>query len=92
MGADPVADHAVYVLGWLAAHDRDTFTARDLYTANRYRFPTADDLVPVLAHLERSAGSARNRNEADGPGPPPSPDWEINPTNRQQKQHKPPPD
>jgi replicative DNA helicase len=88
MSASPVVDNATYVLGWLAGHDRDTFNARDLYTANRYRFPTADDLAPVLEHLE-AFGWIRlqpSRPEPPGRGRPRNPTWEINPTNRQQNQ------
>ncbi len=81
MGADPLTDDAAYALRWLSAHDRRTFTARDLYTANRTRFPTADAVTPVLDHLEvfgwiRPHAQPRPTGK---PGRPPSPAWELHP-------------
>ena len=87
MGADELTGHADYVLRWLAARGRDAFIARDLYTANRTRFPTAEALAPVLAHLE-SFGWIRQQpvEPASGPGRRPSPVWTVNPIARQQYQ------
>jgi hypothetical protein len=87
MNDDPLTGHASYVLDWLAAHDRDRFVPRDLYSANRHRFPTADDLSPVLDHLE-AFGWIRpvSQPKAPGRGRPPSPVWAVHPLNRQQNQ------
>jgi hypothetical protein len=87
MGADQLTDDAGYVLRWLADHDRDTFIARDLYTANRSRFPTADALDPVLAHLVTFGWiRAQPQPSPNGRGRPPSPVWAVHPLARQQKQ------
>ena len=77
-----------YVLRWLAAHDRATFIARDLYTANRSRFPTAEALTPVLEHLQGFGWIRPRRDEppTKGPGRPASQVWDIIPAIRQQKQ------
>jgi replicative DNA helicase len=80
MRADPLTDDATYVLNWLTAREKTTFIARELYSANRSRFPTADALTPVLAHLD-DFGWVRPlpRPERVGPGRPPSQVWEITP-------------
>jgi hypothetical protein len=85
MGVDQMSDDADYVLRWLAAHERESFIARDLYTANRTRFPTADALEPVLRHLE-SFGWIRLRSQCTttGRGRPPSQLWAVHPQIRQQ--------
>jgi hypothetical protein len=80
MRADPLTDDAQYVLRWLEARERTTFVGRDLYSANRSRFPTADSLTSVLAHLE-SFGWIRRlpQPERQGAGRPPSQVWAVNP-------------
>jgi replicative DNA helicase len=89
MAEDSVSTDAVYVLRWLDEHDRDCFVPRDLYTANRSRFPTADSLGPVLKHLE-DFGWIRPLPEPErrGPGRPASRPWLINPLIRQHNQQK----
>jgi hypothetical protein len=82
MRSDDLTEHCQYVLGWLTDHDRGAFSARDLYTANRYRFPTADALNPVLCHLE-ALGWIRPQpaEPRDGPGRPAGTVWEVHPRN-----------
>jgi hypothetical protein len=90
MADDLLTEHATYVLGWLAAHDRERFIARDLYTANRHRFPSATELTPVLAHLETLGWIRQERQPRPaGRGRPPSSIWAVHPQNHQRNQRKP---
>jgi hypothetical protein len=90
MNDDPLTEHAAYVLDWLAAHDRDRFIARDLYTANRHRFPSANEVTPILAHLEGLAWIRQEHQPTPGRrGRPPSSIWAVHPQNRQRNQRKP---
>jgi hypothetical protein len=89
MGHDQITDDAVYVLKWLAAHGRDTFIARDLYTANRTRFPTADSVEPALSHLDSFGWIRRQASPPPtGRGRPPSQVWAVHPMAHQRNQHK----
>ena len=86
MGTDQVSDDAHYVLRWLVAHGRETFNARDLYTANRTRFPTAAAVAPAIARLKDFCWVRPQPWPAPtGRGRPPSEIWAVNPLAHQQK-------
>ncbi len=80
MGADPVTEDAGYALRWLAAQGRDRFTTRDLYKANRARFPTASDVEPVLERLKGLGWiHPLAQPSQQGPGRPASQLWALHP-------------
>jgi len=80
MGADPDVERAQFVLTWLRAHQKSTFTIRELYQATKGRFKKVVDLVPILNVLAehgfiRPAVSVLH----PGPGRKPSPRYDVNP-------------
>ena len=89
MSGGTLSDNAAYVLRWLGDHKCDEFVARQIYTANPGRFPTADSVEPVLNHLW-DFGWIRPLDEPErrGRGRPPSRRWGVNPQNHLQKQQK----
>jgi hypothetical protein len=50
MSMGPVIDDARVLLGWIKG--RESFSRRDAYRSNSYRWPHAADIEPALALLE----------------------------------------
>jgi hypothetical protein len=90
MGADPDVERAQFVLAWLSAHQKSTFTIRELYQGTRGRFKKVADLVPSLNVLVEH-GFIRPVAPVlhPGPGRKPSPRYDMNPLAYAQNAHNP---
>jgi hypothetical protein len=80
MGADPVVEHAKYVLAWLKRKGVEALTRRDLFEGTKGRFKRVEELVAPLDLLVNH-GYLRELalTSHSGPGRKPSPSYGVNP-------------
>ncbi len=80
MGADPMVEHARFLLQWLQDRQQTSFTERDLFDQTKGRFHRMDVFRPALQVLAQHH-YIRERPVAvrSGPGRRPSLRYEVNP-------------
>jgi hypothetical protein len=80
MGADPEIEQAKFVLAWLTARGKTSFTLRELFQGTKGRFRRVAALRPALAILVEH-GFIREGLPVSHPGPgrKPSPSYTANP-------------
>jgi hypothetical protein len=90
MDADPRMADARRVLSWLCEQRRQRFSRRDAYNGLRGTYRKVDELVAVLAVLEKH-GLIRPEPPAErcGPGRKPSPVYEVHPSVFEECAHNP---
>ena len=78
MAMGPVITDAAILLGWIG--DKSSFTKRDAYRSNTYRWPHASDIDPALQLLEDHDFIRKApQKPTTGRGRPPSPKYIVNP-------------
>jgi replicative DNA helicase len=86
MGADPIAELARYVLGWILRNAVTSFTRREVYMPLRARFKQPAELDPPLDLLiEHDIIRRRPDPLRSGRGRAPSPTFDVNPQIHSQK-------
>jgi hypothetical protein len=78
-GATGRDDDARWLWRWVERHGLREFTRRELHQQVKHRFPTVEELEPVLKELESRGYIRPKPTEAIKPGRPPSPAYEVNP-------------
>jgi hypothetical protein len=81
-------DDARYVWRWIERHGLREFSKREAQQQGKRRFPTAEDIEPALAELVRRGYVRPKPSDRSGPGRPPSPEYEVNPAARENRNAK----
>jgi hypothetical protein len=78
-------DDARWLWRWIERHGLREFSKREAQQQGKRRFPTAEDIEPALAELMRRGYVRPKPSDRSGPGRPPSPEYEVNPAARENK-------
>lgn len=82
MRLDTLASDAKSLLYWIS--ERDRFSRREIHQSHRRRFPTVDDITPVLNLLcDHEYIVEEPRKPPTGRGRPPGPTYIVNPRTRE---------